>query len=427
MAIPKHGRLEFKRLREQALDLLEWSLHDLSPALDLKMGIEREGHFISPHLKKPSADFAPASYRIKCDRAGMDLADAMAAHLAASHPQLPVRCIYRENAGSYLVELTTHPLAPKQAAHATEAIGRAMMDYARDAGTRIEDMGFGTIAADWMKQWGKNLTSKLPLFTGEFFPAGDSLVLAGRGQHANISLWCGNQNMFAASPYVIGKQQLGSAVVQEAIRMLPGMILPSRHGNYHRIANDSSGGLKKIAADYDVLGSERALNWRISEMAEEKKEYVRLEFRQAASDAEPLDVALAAAIPTTKTCLECAQKDSGGKAVFKNGMPSFDFTGYRESELSYMPSSEKAAAELFNKADNPNFVFLDELAAAKIAKLEKHWRQTGLSGDRAIYEQARHDLENLGTRLHDGYCRQYGLESKMAALLSASPAHRGVF
>lgn len=93
-------------------------------------------------------------------------------------------------------------------------------------------------------------------------------------------------------------------------------------------------------------------------------------------------------------------------------MPVLNLKNAVQANTVDMPRSEKEAAALFNRKDNPNFVFLDELAQCRIDKLEQlaitdHSTVTAMALERAKR------FQDIGSKLHAMYCREYGLESVM--------------
>lgn len=445
---------EFRELKEAALDLLQLSLADLSPdkqhILHLKMGIEREGHFLPPQYVSNLGITPDMRSRL---RERLKLSDAElgktldyntsdfmrdVANMGALHPndaelevmnlrrQMDtsikpqfngrVEQIYRDSFGTFMLEQTTAPLSPKEAATTTREAGQAMLEIARREGFTAT---FSTLPMPFMKGreaqmsyiFGKNGAD---FHTQVFHDKNQMPLLVGRGQHANLSVWCGTQNLFNNTPFPDG---LAKAVVNESQNMLPGMILPTRGGNYWRIQAKLPVSIQTIDCKR-IKNQNTALRWE-AKMGdcEVPEEQVRIEYRQGASDVDPLDIALAAAIPATKASMEHMVQDHEGKARMNGDIPQYaPEETIPKGLVSPMPSSEEEAAELFNPPDgrNPNFTFLNELASHRLAMLRARIDPVlGSAADKEALRQAE-KLENIGTKLHQHYCRQYGLESHMA-------------
>lgn len=144
--------------------------------------------------------------------------------------------------------------------------------------------------------------------------------------------------------------------------------------------------------------------------------YAHLEFRQGVTEANPLCVALAAAIPVTKACLKYIKKDNTGKALLgSDGQLEYNLSDVAVATPSDMPKSQEEAAALFNPEDgkNPNFTFLDDLAAQRITRIEK--RLEANPDNHLLSQELREarKLDHIGTRLHHVYCQEYGLQSHM--------------
>jgi len=384
------------------------------------MGIEREGHFV---------------YRDWCNCDEHELVN-LAAELKE---QLRIRGVphvarvYHDRSGSFLIEFTTEPISPKEAAQAVIKISCIIKEIAQKE-LNIERVCFGTMNADFLESMPGLARKVLKDFDGEVYDRGGSQVLAGHAQHANVSLWCNGDNLFYYYPYTAKHTTLGDAMANQAMTMLPGMILPSRGGdNFYRIANNALLSTQTIDIDLNASGvNGEALNWRTQIVGAKKEDpkgpsnkhqYTRMEFRQGVADADPLDIALASAIPITKACLECVVKGEDGKAVLKGGIPQFDCNKVKRASPMPMPRSQEEAAALFNTADNPNFEYLNALAKARIQKLEKEIsnqrdQAPTLVKIRSTKIQLRnaHALKDIGTKLHHMYCQQYGLESQMPFL-----------
>lgn len=411
--------LAAKQLKEDALDLLEAALSDLSPdddhKLHLQMGIEREGHFVPPEGKVCDPAEGSHLWSINMRRHVIaSMVDGIKSYLIQKN--IPFDRIYQDG-GTYLIEMTTPPRSPKICVRETERISKAMLDWAKDHNV---DACFGTMEAPFAEA----LVSRKLLKDEAYKNGADEWGLAGRGQHANVSLWYGNENVFATSSYQFNDpcRSLGGAVAMEAMRMLPSMVMPCRAGNYYRIADNVSGSIQFINIDNDQVNSPHALNWRWKAGASA----TRLEFRQGAPEADPLDVALAAAIPATKACLDTisVNKDTGKAVINAKGELQFDFSRVTQTQPSLMPQSQDVAAATFNKVDNPNFTFLNELAETRYNMLVEHYGKSPSLPQKAELEKAAQFL-NIGSRLHHMYCREYGIESVMKLKeTSVSPARR---
>lgn len=397
------------QLKKDALALLESELAALSPdeqhKLHLKMGMERELSCV-PHEDEP-----PLEKQLDA------LSSFASKGLESEHGDVFER-VYRDVSSPFILEVTTKPLSPAHAVQGIEAMTRSMI-HAGDS--RHFDVFSASAPAS------KEMMSRFPNSVGEeIVPSGNGKghVLVGQGAHANISLWAGDTNLFYQSPYDpisrFIKPSLGSTMVSEALDMLPGLILPSRKKNYDDIAAGSQCAIYNFECGYEEKGTGAALNWISCDDngVSESPKRTRIEFRQGTSDADPLDLALAAAIPITRTFLKYVRTGEDGKAVLS---PSGDFE-YQglvmhspQQIKGYMPRSFKEAAEMFNPADgqNPNFVFLDELAERRVHRLEKELAKN--PQDKALAESARdaRKLLNIGTKIHHSICQEYGLESSM--------------
>jgi len=414
----KLDKLEFKQLKEAALDLLEQSLADISPDADhpihIKMGIEREGHFIPPDGKENHPLISYDNWRMDREESGIKLANALYMRLSREIAEL--ERIYHDDYGVFLAEMTTKPVSLKEAVRATERICSRMKEVAcTELGLSEKDICFGTLQADFFQQMSERIRTGL-IEDAELFETKGSFVMPGMGQHANVSVWSSKKNLFYqnTSHPVIGT--LAGAVAAEALHTLPGMILPSRGGNFIRIENGQSF-INNIGLSYDARTCQ-ALNWR-----SDSHDRQRIEFRQGNTCADPIDVALAAAIPATKAALDSIKCDKDGKAILKDGIPEYDFNKTKAFHRSPMPKSQYEAMRLFNTADNPSFIYLNELADKRIAALEAKAKELNTrpreDGNLALVNQELRDaraLKNIGTKLHHMYCQEYGLESKMPML-----------
>jgi hypothetical protein len=424
MVVPpkRPSKQEFRQAREDALDLMQWALDDISPdakhRLTLKMGIEREGHFID----KEGKSLSPANRGTWSARRHQSM-DEMAEKLfGAVRGDADVERVYHDKDGTFMIEVTTKPISPKASAAATERLSAAILGEAEKIGIAPEDMRFGTLRADFIRKVRDSAKLAFYSYEREVFeappdpPGGlPSLMLPRCAQHANVSLWCGKENMFAHDAfYSAGHSttRIGTLSVREAVKTLPGMMLPARKDSYLHIAAGAQGSVQHIGI---ALGVKKtfALNWVAKD---DKPELTRLEFRQGAAEADPLDIALAAAVPVTKSVLKHVQLNASGKAqIGEDGLVKFAAPPLGRSETTPMPKSQEEAAKMFNTADNPNFTFLNELAERKIARMAVIDAQQHSAGSKHNLREAE-KLRGLGTRLHGMYCREYGLESVMQAV-----------
>lgn len=416
----KPSNPEFARLKEAAFDLLQWSLDDISPSEDkrihLEMGIEREGHFIPPKMKR-LWHYERDDWIDKKTGLLEELADDLTSRLPKAGGKNLER-IYLDKSGTFHLEMTTTPQAPKVAAQSAIRNSNAMVDLAEEEGVKAR---FGTMKIPFITGHEKDAQRLFVDYHGEVFESDtdSSPLLAGQAQHVNVSVWCGDKNLCHHSPYKEdGGNTLGNAMAAESIRMLPGMMLPSRKNNYLRIAAEAELSVQTIGIKRNV--KDYALNWvdKVDPASQHAdiSDYVRLEFRQASADANPMDAALAAAIPVTKACLTSFKRtnDAKGKSSIemKKGLPQMVQNSIDMPAQSKMPHSHEEAAALFNTKDNPNFVFLNELAERKIKQCQDRFDQSGSSTDRLALTEAK-KLEHIGSKLHGHYCRQYGLNSVM--------------
>jgi hypothetical protein len=422
-SIYKSSEHDFQKLKEDALDLLESSIEDVSPdpshPIRMKMGIEREGHFICPQMRPLKPDEKPYDWEDEIAKPHYKLIEKLEAAFS-EHPEFMLERIYHDTSGSYQLEMTTKPVTPKQAAKATNAICTKMTEVARSEGyTRI---CFGSMPIDFLEP-NDVLTRAFLKKSKQLVDTPSGEILVGRGQHANVSIWCGDKNLFHISPFTEDFEKvesLGDAVVNQALQTLPGMVLPSRNGNYHRIAYRAPLEVQSISASAGKKEDNAAVNWSKTIYKQDDvqlgnnnvHDVTRLEYRQAAPDADPLDVALAAAIPTTKAFLESVKLDKNGKVIIIDDIPQFDFHDIKVSAESDMPKSHNEAAFLFNQKDNPNFTYLDELAEKRIAKLEQAKTESATQAIQIALRKAK-NLRGIGSRLHSMYCEYYNLIDRM--------------
>ena len=421
----KNRENELNVLRKAALELLDWTLQDLSPAgtpLTLRCGIEREGHLLLETLPPQDQNY-PDRFQQKIWETMRGYAQLFHARLTAAHPAFSqeIERIYHDAAGTFLIEATTRPSSLLDAAQTTIDVSSILESLAREDGNR---MVFGTAPTGIrgvLESRGWRNKEILDFLDGELYsrthPESGSPydVLVGRGQHANVSLWLGNANLFAqenghASPLMTACGNTGA-------HMLRDMAMPCRHGNYDRIADKQS-----LSIQFIDVGKSKHENTAICGVTRHSPKLnrsdpitdatTRLEFRIAASEADPMDVALAAGAPLVKTLLECCALDDAGKLLLDDtGRPTL--SAPLQAVNFRMPASGAEAAQFFNRAGNTYFTFLDTLAARKIAKAEAVFGHSALAADGKALQEAKH-LAGLGTRMHALYCAEYGLESAMA-------------
>lgn len=416
-------KFTFKKLKEDALDLLSSALDELSPSdqhkLHLKMGIEREGNFIPtskdwrylPKEKKQIENWLK--------RKGTTFSNiAKKMQEALSHLSTVLERIYHDSSGLFVLELNTRPLPPKEAAQAAVEISNEMLKYAKNS-EEIQDAHFGTMLA--------NFANDIPVegYPDQFYLTEEGRMLAGHGQHANISLWCGNRNLFAkpAGASIEEPSEIAKAVAEKAMETLPGMMLPSRHGDYLRVVGEAKGTPKIVELSHDTA-RDAAVRWQSGHQKswQNPMQYARLEFRNASAQADPFDAALAAAIPTTMACMECICKDpQSGKAKLEHNRALIDYVPNADVQASLVPHSQEEAIQLFNTENNPNFTFLNDLAAKKIEQLKNKYDQTKATPDKVLWQQAVDKWDDIGAKLHHAYCKEYGIKSVMPLKAAAVP------
>ena len=390
---------EFSKLKSDAFALLDWAMQDISPDaahhIHMKTGIEREVTCVPPELIAEPIENQVLRFREQAEN-----------ELRQRHPEGMER-FYRDLSAPMLLELTTRPQSPE----ATVETAKRLEADLRDIGNRQHfQTHFATAPAT------PDLLEHCPEMLGQQVfqtPEGDH-VLLGQGSHANASLWAGDKNLFYLSPYEPKKGQLGYAVVNEAIRLMPGMVLPTRRDNYWDIQAGAFSAIRTIGAGYNEKSSRYGLNWvdHDSDNKAAAPQRTRLEFRQGTSDAKPEDLVLTAEIPLVRALLGHAQLTDKGKACFdERGALILDpQKPVQAVQENPMPRSLEEAKAAFNpEGGNPNFRFLDELAQRKIDQLTA--AGGGHLEDAALREAEK--LRNIGTKLHQHYCREYGMESRM--------------
>lgn len=412
----KSNASEFKKLKVDALDLLEWALDDISPdpkhRIHIKMGLEREGHFIPETFKEHALELRN---NIAIIEGFVNALQYRIFDVPGRDTKLEKVCerIYREPTGAFIAEMTTKPLSPKNAAAATERISQNMTEFAASQGLKGH---FGSVVMPYLQERSdtENKNSfyqiKAEVFSSK--PNG-SPILAGRGHHANLSIYCGKRNLFyTAMPSHDTLSDLAMFTTYTAMNTLPGMIMPCRAGNYWPIA--ARKGSNKFTIDYSQQTKGTAmLNQVFTDgdgTSDLDRDRVRIEFRHSAAEADPYDAALSSAIPATKTVLLHAKLDHDGKAIIdSDGSIMLNAAQASPPKVSLMPESHEEAAALFNNATNPNFTFLNDLAKHKLEQARA--LPEGEARIKAIMEAKK--LLNIGTKLHHMYCQQYGLESQM--------------
>ncbi|MDX2073272.1 MAG: hypothetical protein SFX19_02775 [Alphaproteobacteria bacterium] len=408
MSLSPQEKNELNTHRRQALELLEWTMDDISPEgkkLHIKCGVERELHYIDPNYFMPHYR-DNGTFNEKLSETLEREMERIAGELQKNLPynELLER-IYHDTAGTFLVETVTLPLTLGVAAKATEDSTAAILEIAKKKGHYC-----GTYL-DLDNHM--HLSNHFKYYPQEVFQIGSrAFRLVGRGQHANVSLWCDDKNLFSTTPALFDNCAHGAAA------LLSHFILPSRSGNYHRIKAKSINSILTITSNTLAKGHGNAIRVVSPDEAllevdninsPSRLERCRLEFRQAAAEANPYDVVLAAALPLVKTCIDTLPFDpTSGKLA-----DTQTFKEYAEPEAMPMPRSEQEAAALFNTADNPYFIFLNELAERKLQRLTA---MRSSSDDSAALRQEIRDASSLlgiGTKMHHLYCRQYGMESVM--------------
>jgi len=401
-------------LKYKALQLLEWALKDLSPdlrqPLNLKCGFEREGHFV------PCQDVIPEP-RKNLDEWQLMLDAEMKSHAAEmlSHmdPSLPVEDIYYDEGGTFLIEGVTKVLPLQESVKAIEDISAAMLTQAKAMG--FSHACFGTVAISdviqAIDQKSKELIGEDDFsaqvfkdYKGEVFGSNGNNLLAGRGQHCNLSLWSGDKPLFSAAD-----ADFMNYAAKLSLNYLPYMFLPCRAGNYLRIHADSALGLKIFSAGgfkrdknkghvllyANDTGKSNIFNGR-----------TRLEFRQGAPEADPYDLAIASALPLVKACDQGLQKGGDGKIILEDGIPKMKIRClFPEGFNTPVPKTEEEAKKLFNHAENPYFKYLNELA-------ERRYRQAELMPpDPKKHKEMEiaKSMRSIGSRLYEHYCQEYDM------------------
>jgi len=420
----------FRDLKRQALELLEWTLDDMSPEqpdrkLYFKCGFEREGHFLPEKL--------PAAERFEHHLWKQQRQSDMEKYAAAMHKLLSkdpdLLKIYADHAGTFMLEGVGKAVGLVQATAACERISKRMLEVAPEL--KLSSAAFGSLAADdvidRIAKEGRSAGIQRFIHTAfenyhhEVFATKLSeKTLIGRGQHCNLSVWAGDKNLFIRQSSADGGCDLVNHAAAKALEWLPHMFLPCRKGNYWRIQSAGKFSLGKFSAGdlqspkhSHILrhtADSRGRSWNPDPGS------FRLEFRQGASEADPYDLSLASAVPLVKTCEEILGKDESGKvALNQNGgvtlleeHPFPQGKGYDKP----VPQNEDEAKALFNVEKNPYFEYLDELAQRKIQRLEQRNRdKPGFVHEEELRNAEK--LRNIGTRLHVGYCREYGMKSVM--------------
>jgi hypothetical protein len=418
---------KFHALKEQALDLIDWVFADMSPdekhMLSLKVGIEREGHFL-PHLTDVFWQEASHPYVAKEAMPDTEFAavhnprmESMAEILEKAvrrSGEQPER-VYAETCWSFLLEPTTKPMSARKAAASMTNICAAMARHA-------EDYGYTHCFGDLpVSDYARQVPHFAKMFNqGNYFET-PKPYLPGMGQHVNVSPWCGAYNLFTDG----GKPQhakLSNTVymaVEEAAKTVPSMMLLCRNGNYRHLVENTNLAPLYTQGKVNIKGSNAfgivIDDQRASDIIYEvDSEQTRIEFRQNAADAQPIDAVLASTIPVAKTIIERATLDKHGKAIWTGsglkGSFTDKLTGYKAEKL---PDTLEKAREAFNPVfgSNPNFAFLDKLADMKIKRLTEAAKKGGAAAQHALREAQ--ELRYIGTRLHHGYCQRHGMESHM--------------
>jgi hypothetical protein len=416
-------------LKRQALALLEWTMAEMSPdddhPLSLQCGFEREGHFIPPMI--PDPELTPANWENALSDSLHRLIAAMQADLQDEDCLLK---IYHDTWGTFMLEGVTKRAGLLEAADGIKRISASMLKTAERL--HVQYRGFGPVPADDIVEY-LNATAETDFgvpgvrnsaayaekvfvdYSGEVFDTPQGKILAGRGQHCNVSIWLGDTNLFACPPGDKAGPALVNHGASQALEWLPHMMLPCRRGNYHRVQSDAvvvprsfsisglnsgksgqmmryvSDGLRRIPGKN---GAEDEIIWKPSRF--------RLEFRQAAAEADPYDVALASAVPLVKACDDMFMQENGKVRLDEHGNPRLRFE--RDFPADYnapVPTTHAEAAKGFAAWPNPYFTYLDELAQ----------RRVNAAADAAERQEAT-ALLGIGSRLYDSYCQEYRLKNR---------------
>jgi len=434
-----------RELKIQALELLEWAVEDMSPAggpeLHIKAGFEREGHFIKPVHEQPAPSF---DWHIK-NEIEMEEHAKRLAQLVGKDTRL--RNIYYDNAGTYKLEVVTHPLGLVRATRAIDEICDTAMHRARKDG--FSQANFGPVPATIVDEFeskagglfksGEFAPSQFQDYYGEVFNVpGQGKTLFGCGQHCNLSLWKGNENLFVRdrNDPAAANNQLVNHIAEKSLKWLPYTFLLCRKGNYYRIAANSDFGVHHFSAK-DAVSENEPKSFKTGHILRYTADHsarlimhvwnpktFRLEFRQAVAEADPYDVALASVTPMVKTCDEIFQKDLNGKIVLdKHKHPILTHPSDFPSELQYnerVPHNEEEAKVAFDPENNPYFSYLDELAERRIQKAVAE-NYGGFTETLALGEV--YSLRGIGSRLLASYCSEYNIPvpEKTERIISARP------
>ncbi|NBX03601.1 MAG: hypothetical protein EBR02_06030 [Alphaproteobacteria bacterium] len=409
-------KAEFQKMKEDALELIDWALEDVSPdpqhKIHLKMGIEREGRFISPAARKMPDGMTMDTWVNENKQATETIAKTLGKKLK----RIPnFEKVYCDESGHFLVEMTTQPVRPLDAARATKRISSEMIKQAEALGYTAS---FDNLRADFLEEVGSKGKGYRPLSmlvqNKEVFDTESGKVFGASAQHANVSLWLGNRNLLCdeSDRKNIRLSPWAKELVSEAMRTLPCMTLPCRNNDYYHIKERRNYAPLIFSVTLNVKSTE-VVNI-VSKKAKEDEnitpEVTRLEIRLPASRADPLDAALSAAIPCAKAFIETAKMEKGRVVLDKNSMPVFDAEKSEEKPPPVLVATEKHIAETnFNPKDgnNLNFVFLDALAEWKIAKLQAQVDAGGNKQAEEALRDAKKKLDHLGTRLHHAYCEEH--------------------
>lgn len=334
--------------------------------------------------------------------------------------------IYYDTGGTFMIEGVTNPIGLVAATDAIVHISDGMLQAAEKLG--LSPAGFGSVSADEVIrrlnamgdaiQLPEYATGAFTHYKGEVFDLPEGKTLVGRGQHCNLSLWAGDNNLFIQEGSRQGSFDLVHHAAAKALEWLPHMFLPCRKGNYHRIKAGSRHGVHEFSIGYlDSEKSNHVLRYAAYKaFRAHKPESFRLEFRQGASEADPYDVALASAVPLVKICEEVLEKDNNGKIKLDNRRKPRVLTQRAfPSIYQYdrpVPKTEEEAEALFLSAENPYFTYLNELADRRIQKArDKCNTEPSVRHKHALREAEK--LRDIGGKLCAAYCEEYGMDNPM--------------
>lgn len=400
-----------REVKAQALALLEWALEDMSPTgsdkLHFKCGFEREGHFVANDPECTDCGFMDKKADDMAERVGKS------PELAAS-----LREIYHDAGGTFILEAVTKPLGLLEATKAVDNISNAMLQKAPELG--FTEYGFGSVPATCVDRLLAHhhgddgaAIKDFVNYQGEVFNLPDQgKTLVGRGTHCNLSLWLGDKELSRRQGSSAGSTDIIHHAAKQTMEWMPSMFLPCRKGNYHRIAAGTKGAAQQFLAA-DLSGVKAAFMLRYtadSKFRGYREGSFRLEFRAGAAEADPYDVALAAAAPLVKACDEALLKQDGRIITNQQGHPVIESQcAFPSQTYGDVPKNEASATALFNVPNNPYFEYLDKLAARKITRMQEI-QAASPSPINAEHVRDAEKLRGIGSDLFQAYCQEYGLK-----------------